>query len=518
MRGRPTAFCAAFCAVYTLAAPAAQAQGRGGPNWTTYNSDAQRTSWMRTDPRISRESVQKPGAFQLIWKAKLDNQARQLNSLTQPVLLNTIISYKGFKSLLFVGGSSDNAYSIDYDLNRIFWSRRFTPAPTAAGTSLCPGGLTAITRATPLGNASAGRGAPPPPPPPASPARAGGAPPALTNNTNLPAALYAIASDGLAHVLNPQTGQDLFPPVKFLAPNAKVVGSVLVDNVLYAATADRCGNVPNGVWAVDFGSDVRTATSWLTNGGSIVGTAAPALGTDGIVYAAVGSGDLSGSGYSDAVIALQAKTLTLKDSFTTASPFTTGPVVFQYKDRQVVLVANKDGRLYLLDGASLGGTDHNTPLFRSSVFAGAQSQPALATWEEADGTRWVLVSSSGAINAETRFPQTNGSVTNGSVLAFKVVDRGGLPALQPAWSSRDINNPVSPIVVNGVVFALAAGSARGPSAILYVLDAATGKEFWNSGSAITSFVDSGALAAGDGQVYVPTHDNTLYAFGIPLEH
>src|SRR5438874_3330679 len=82
MRGRSSVHCAALCIACSLAAGAAQAQGRGGPNWTTYNSDAQRTSWMRTDPRISRESVQKPGAFQLIWKAKLDNQARQLTSLT----------------------------------------------------------------------------------------------------------------------------------------------------------------------------------------------------------------------------------------------------------------------------------------------------------------------------------------------------------------------------------------------------------------------------------------------------
>ena len=81
-----------------------------------------------------------------------------------------------------------------------------------------------------------------------------------------------------------------------------------------------------------------------------------------------------------------------------------------------------------------------------------------------------------------------------------------------------VNPEATPIVVNGVVFALSSGSLRGPSAMLYALDAATGRELWNSGSAITSFVDSGALAAGDGHVYVPTHDNTLYAFGIPLEH
>ena len=54
--------------------------------------------------------------------------------------------------------------------------------------------------------------------------------------------------------------------------------------------------------------------------------------------------------------------------------------------------------------------------------------------------------------------------------------------------------------------------------MLYALDASSGKELWNSGTSITSFVYSGGLAAGDGQVYVPTNDNTLYAFGIPLEH
>ena len=98
---------------------------------------------------VSLESVRKPGAFQFLWKAKLDNQSRQSNSLTEPMLLNSIISYKGFKSLLFIGGSSDNVYSIDYDLNRLFWSRRLRPA-SGGGTPQCPGGLTAITRATPV--------------------------------------------------------------------------------------------------------------------------------------------------------------------------------------------------------------------------------------------------------------------------------------------------------------------------------------------------------------------------------
>ena len=36
-----------------------------------------------------------------------------LHALTQPLLLQNIISYKGFKALAFVGGSADNVYSID---------------------------------------------------------------------------------------------------------------------------------------------------------------------------------------------------------------------------------------------------------------------------------------------------------------------------------------------------------------------------------------------------------------------
>ena len=53
--------------------------------------------------------------------------------------------------------------------------------------------------------------------------------------------------------------------------------------------------------------------------------------------------------------------------------------------------------------------------------------------------------------------------------------------------------------------------------MLYALDAATGKTLWSSGRTITSFA-RGGLSAGSGQVYLVTFDNTLYTFGIPMEH
>src|SRR6266581_5267271 len=128
------------CAFVWMSSAVAQ---RGGQEWLTSNVDAQRSSWVRTDSKISKESMQKPG-FQFLWKMKLDNDAKQLNSLTQPVLLDRLIGYRGFKSLAFVGASSDALYAIDDDLGRLYWKTRFnmTAAPQQSGSLLCPGGLT----------------------------------------------------------------------------------------------------------------------------------------------------------------------------------------------------------------------------------------------------------------------------------------------------------------------------------------------------------------------------------------
>jgi outer membrane protein assembly factor BamB len=113
-----------------------------------------------------------------------------------------------------------------------------------------------------------------------------------------------------------------------------------------------------------------------------------------------------------------------------------------------------------------------------------------------------------------------------------VVDQGGTIALEPAWASRDMVSPLTPVVVNGVIFAASSGEYRAPvdaspsatararrsvPAVLSALDPATGRELWTSGKTITSFA-RGGLAAAAGQVYVVTFDNTLYAFGIPMEH
>jgi hypothetical protein len=510
--------CSGLVVMTLAAAGAAQAQGRGGGAWPTAGGDAQRTSSVRTDPKISTESMQKPG-FQFLWKRKFDIPGAQVNLLTQPVLLPNIIAYKGFKALAFVGDSADNVYSLDYELNRMFWNQHLATASKTARTAACPGGLTAVTKATSAGlPAAGGRGR-----------GAGGGPGSAPQGPVMPGGrdagdnVFAISSGGMVHLMNPQVGTDQIPPVKFLPANAQVVGSILVDNVLYAATTGSCGGAANGVWAVDLVSAEKPITTFDTKGAGVAGAVAPTFGTDSTIYVATGSGD---SPVANAVVSLAPKTLEQKDWFAAASPFTSAPIVFQNKGKDLIVAANKDGRLYVLDSASLGGADHKTPLSMTSPLASTTADVSgLATWLDGAGTRWVIATTSGPLPADTNVAMNNGPVTGGAIVGFTLVDTGDAPTLQAQWVSQDIAAPVTPAVINGVVFAVASGQVgiqtfaaqRLAPAVLYALDGATGKQLWTSGNTITSSVRGIGPSGGDSQVYVVTRDGTLYAFGMPAE-
>ena len=64
------------------------------------------------------------------------------------------------------------------------------------------------------------------------------------------------------------------------------------------------------------------------------------------------------------MVVLDGHTLRVKDWFSAAgADFNTSPIVILEKDRELIAAAGNDGRLYLLDGKSVGGGDHKTPLF-----------------------------------------------------------------------------------------------------------------------------------------------------------
>ena len=552
----------AACATALTSAALLRAQGRGGGEWTTSGFDAQRTAWVRNDARLTKKAVEK-GEFKFLWKAKFDNEARQLNSLTEPVLLDLLIGYRGFKTLAFVGGSADRVFAIDTDLARPYWTANLNYAASTGGPPPssweCPGGLMATpSRRTALAPSNFGGGfggggrrmsstvgepgkgaavlsqtppAPRPPTPPPTPP-----PQPRTGDAAAPAAraasavapipfggvdpLYTMGSDGLLRTLRVSDGAETMPPMPFLPPSAKPSALIFVDGFVYTTTSNGCGTAPNAVWAIDLTTQEKDkrVVSWKTSGANVVGNAGPTFGTNGTLYVALGSAPSSANAapaaaaasQSNAVVALDRHALTVKDWFTTeGTAFATSPIVIRYKDKDLIAAAASDGRLYLLDSASLGGADHKMPLFVTP--AGAATGSALATWDDGT-TRWVLAAAAN------------------SVVAFKLVDAGGKLSLESAWKSRDLVSPLAPIVVNGLVMAASSGefhaeastpaaarAQKSTPAVLYVLDATSGKELWSSGTTITSFARAG-LSAGGGQVYLVTYDNQLYAFGIPMEH
>jgi len=272
----------------------------------------------------------------------------------------------------------------------------------------------------------------------------------------------------------------------------------------------------------------RKTASWKTGAANIAGTSGLAFGTEGTLYVAVGTAP-SGATLADSIVALDRETLTPTDWFTApGADFNATPIVIRHKDKDLVAATANDGRLYVLDGAALGGRDHRTPLVVTAKFTEAGAGTALATFEDASG-RWIFTSAS-ATAGDLKFAQ-NGAAPNGRVVAFKLLENGEKLTVEAVWQSRDLTSPLAPIVVDGMVFAVSSGEYRGGPAsmsaaqraqrsvpaALYVLDATTGGTMWSSGTTIASFAREG-LSAGGGQVYLVTHDNHLYAFGIPLEH
>lgn len=531
-----------WCACLLAGVASVQAQlGRRESEWMTNGSDAQRSHWIPGDARISRENLERPG-FQFLWRLKLDNQAVQLNSLTTAVLIDRYIGYRGFRSLAFVGGSSNNVSAIDTDLSRLEWQQRFSVPVPPSGSPACPGGVTAnVARETtagypPLeavGGGLGGRGAP------ASSAIGEAGEGAVTlgpalaavargparrpQRLRLPAVLYVIAGDGALHSLYLSNGMEGGPPLTFLPPNANAQGLIVLDGVAYASTGN-CGGAPSGVWALDIASN--QVNKWIAPHGAIAGETGPAFGPDGTVYAATDAGQLA---------ALSARDLKQIGSYTTGEQvFTSSPVVFPYKGKTLVAAATKDGRIHLADGGSLGGPDNQKLLFTNPAYAsdGGFAPGALATWQSLEGVRWLLAASEAPPAPGSGFAQANGPVTNGAVAAWRVVDRDGAVSLEPGWLSRNLISPLTPVVINGVVFAVSSGEyrpgdsslpvlervRRSSPAVLYALDGATGKTIWDSGTTITSFVHGVGLSGQAGQVYLETFDETLYAFGFPMEH
>ena len=209
------------------------------------------------------------------------------------------------------------------------------------------------------------------------------------------------------------------------------------------------------------------------------------------------------------------------------------PVWFTHEGRQFLAGGGKEGVVYLMDADSLGGKDHQTPAYVSprlgndaQVYDQHGIWGAISYWHSNDGDTWIYVPVWGPLSKDVPpLPITNGPAPHGSILAFKVAlaKDDQKPFLQLTWASGDFNLPDPPAIANGVVFAVSTGenaqqnadrTKNTRAAVLYALDAKSGRQLWNSGNAINTWVHFSGLAIGDGRVYAVDHDSWLYSFGL----
>lgn len=511
----------AFGSCLLLAGATAWGQGKGSPEWTTSSYDPQRDAWQRDETKITRRNVKD---IQLLWKLKTDNKTMGMQSFREPLVASGIKTAQGTKTVAIFAGSSNDVYVVDADTGKMVWQKKLKWAssqPQEPGEGrgfICTNALSANPVITPAGAKER--------------------------------VLYVITTDGYLHMMDPASGDEKEPPVQML-PNVygKPYGLNLVNGVVYTITGQGCGGVPNALYA--YNTVTKKVTSSTPPQGGLWGTAGPAIGTDGTIYFESGdhpydakAGLLSTSFQA---YTFSNDTLTLKDYYTPSNhewltkrdlDMNTTPVVFPYKGRDVLVGGGKEGRFFLLDSKSLGGADHQTPLFRSELIANANvnfqtegTWGSFAAWKSPDGTQWVLAPNGGPTTV--KFPIHYGDTPNGGVLAFKVEEKNGKTELVNAWQSRDMITAEPPVVANGLVFVLAGGEYTGQTndaegglltaeqriersvpAKLYVLDGLTGKELYSSGDQISSFLHQAGLSVADGRIYFGTFDGTLYCFGI----
>lgn len=494
--------------------------------WTTNGGDPQRTNWQRDERALTPQNVKN---LKLLWKLKLDNQPREMHSLFPPLILSGVPTANGPHEIAIEAGISDNIYAIDVKTGEVLWKKRFEYPPPHEGTGfepgdpLCPGGQAASPVAGP--------------------------PDSLGRRI-----VYALAGNGELHYLNAADGEEVRQPVKFSFANAKAYGLNLSNGIIYTTTSQSCNGNPNQVWAMSVTEENPKVMTFNPRSGGLWGREGAAIDSSGVAWAPTGDGiyDPENWTFGNGLIGVkvEGQRLQLEDWFEPRNWFwlrkrdldmQVTPAIFNFAGRELLATGSKACRIYLMDTKAAGGEDHQTPLAETPLmcndevnFASAGIWGSLATWEDTAGARWLLTPFWGPVSKNFAPPVSYGPVTNGAIVALKVESDGGSIKLSPQWMSRDMNRAEPPAVANGIVFAYGSGEnteqayrERGlydysperirnsTHAVLYALDAETGKELYSSGDQITSFVHFGGLSVANGRVYLGTYDSTLYCFGLP---
>ena len=517
MRTVVSSMCVMGCALMWLS----PVHGQSVSEWLTSSGDAARDGWQRAGSKITPHNAAK---LQLLWKVKVPTKPMGMLTFREPLIVSGVKTPDGTKTLAILAGAVNDVYAVDAESGKVVWQTKLKWAsdkpqePGEGNGFICTNALSATPVVSPID----------------APVRR----------------LYVLTSDGYLRIMDLTTGDESEPAIQVLPlPYGKPYGLNLVNNVVYTVTGQGCGGVPNALYAVNLQNKKLTVSSPPQAG--LWGTAGPAVGSDGTIYFESGDGayDASTGKLSTSVEAFTFSNdqLTLKDYYSPSNhvwltrrdlDMNATPVIFPYKGRDLLVGSGKEGRYFVMDSKSMGGADHETPIFRSELYSNKNvnfqtegTWGSLASWESKDGTRWVLGPTGGVLAVP--FPVSYGPTPNGGIIALKLKEKDGKAELVPAWSSRDMMTSEPPVIANGVVFVLAGGEFTGQAndavgglfsaqerikrsvpAKLFALDALTGKELYSSGDQIASFLHQAGLSVADDKVMFGTFDGTIYCFGL----
>ncbi|HXR78842.1 MAG TPA: PQQ-binding-like beta-propeller repeat protein [Bryobacteraceae bacterium] len=490
-------------------------------DWLTYAHDPQRSGWSFEETTLTPANVSQLG---LKWKTKLENKSYSLSAVTAPVVATKVSTAHGVRSVVYVAGIQGNVFAVDAETGEELWEHtfRYVVSPGKGGyqgTFLCPNGITAT--------------------------------PVIDKETNT---LYVLGGDGALYGLDLGSGEVRYGPVNFVAPFAKSWSLNILNGVVYTVLSQGCGNGLSGFYAINVQDPhhpvIRQMLLSNTNTAGIWGAGGAILGDNGRIYGSTADGHFSPAAgdYSNSVVSASLPDLNLADYYLPPNwrylqkrdldMGSASPVYFGWQKRKLVATGTKESIVRLLDAGALGGGDHQTPLYTSPQLGndngicceGLGIWGALSTARDDEGQTWLFVPMGGPPSTHApRFPMTNGDNPHGSIMAFKVVANPEThdPVLEPAWISGDFNIPDPVIIANGIVFALSTGEnavqhgsektrlLNTRPAVLKALDLKTGKELYNSGTAMASWVHFSGLALSDGQVFAVDHDSNVYCFGLP---
>jgi outer membrane protein assembly factor BamB len=492
-------------------------------DWLTFAHDPQRTGWAVEELALNTKTAPHLG---LLWKTHADNESYSLSALTAPAVAEKVSTAKGVKTVVYVAGISGSVFAFEADTGELLWTytiKNFVESKKNVyvfqGTFLCPNGITAT--------------------------------PVIDRRSET---LYVLGPDGMLYGLDLGSGRARYGPVQFVPPFSKGWSLNLVDDKIYTTLSQGCGNGFSGFYSIDIRDRHRPVIEQgllsNTNTAGIWGIGGPIIGTNGRVYGGTGDGgfDAAAGDYSNTVVAASLKSLEVVDyylppnwAYLYRKDFDLGsasPVFFGWRDRNLLAHGAKEGVIYLMDADSLGSKDHQTILYTSprlgndaaECCSGMGVWGGLSTARDLDGQTWLYVPMGGppAMNGPS-FPITSGDTSKGSMMAFKVVadPHTQKPVLEPAWVAGGFSSPEPAVIAGDVVLALSNGEnavQKGGEkgrllnthpAVLKALDAKTGRELYNSGTSISSWVHFSGLAVAEGKIFLVDHNSNVYCFGLP---